>query len=198
MEREARRKIEEYVRPLAVGLDGVTNYGDVERVVSAAEAVAGDEAGLDHDLLFLLAAFSGQEKWVSRMGHRSRTEIFLASLGISPRTVQRLFRGLARFETEPAAREEEIVHDAVRLDAMGAYGVAHGLADAYRERLSILEMAEAIEAAAQIPLRTEVGRRLAGARREVMLAFARQLRAEHAEFSCAAQVSDFPPSTRNT
>ena len=185
MEREARRNIEEYVRPLAVGLDGVTNYGDVERVVSAAEAIAAGEPVLDRDLLFLLAAFSGQEKWVSRMGHRSRTEIFLASLRIAPRTVQRLFRGLARFETEPAAREEEIVHDAVLLDAMGAYGIAHGLADAYRERLSILEMAEAIEAAAGVPFRTEAGRRLGGARREVMLAFSRQLRAEHAEFARA-------------
>ena len=96
-----------------------------------------------------------------------------------------LFRGLARFETEPATREEEIVHDAVLLEAMGAYGVAHGLADAYRERLTILEMAQAIEAAADAPLRTEAGRRLAAPRRDVMRAFARQLRAEHAEFSPA-------------
>ena len=185
MEPQARRKVEEYVRPLAVGLDGVTNYGDVERMVSAAGAIADGQPGLDLDLLFLLAAFSGQEKWVSRMGHRSRTEIFLSSLGVPPRTVQRLFRGLARFETEPAAREEEIVHDAVLLDAMGAYGIAHGLADAYRERLSILEMAEAIETAADAPLRTEAGRRLAAPRRDVMRAFARQLRGEHAEFARA-------------
>ena len=183
MEPAARRKVEEYVRPLAVGLDGVTNYGDVERMVSAAEAIAEGEAGLDADLLFLLAAFSGQERWVSRMGHRSRTEIFLSSLGVAPRTVQRLFRGLTRCEAEPATREEEIVHDAVLLDGMGAYGITHGLADAYKERLEILEMADAIEATAGASLRTEAGRRLATVRREVMLAFARQLRAEHAEFS---------------
>lgn len=185
MEPEARRRVEEYVRPLAVGLDGVTNYGDVERMVSAAEAIAEGETGLDADLVFLLAAFSGQEKWVSRMGHRSRTEIFLSALGVAARTVQRLFRGLTRFETEPATREEEIVHDAVLLDAMGAYGIAHGMADAYRERLTILEMAEAIEAAAAAPLRTEAGRRLAAPRRDVMRAFVRQLRAEHAEFARA-------------
>ncbi len=185
MKSEARRKVEEYVRPLAVGLDGVTNYGDVERMVSAAESIAEGETGLDPDLLFLLAAFSGQEKWVSRMGHRSRTEIFLSSLGVPARTVQRLFRGLARFDTEPGSREEEIVHDAVLLDAMGAYGIAHGMADAYRERLTILEMAEAIEAAAEASLRTEAGGRLAGPRREVMRAFAARLRAEHAEFARA-------------
>jgi hypothetical protein len=187
MDAAARRRIQDYVRPLAVGLDGVTNYGDVERVVAAAEAVADGVSGVDADLVFLLAVFSGQERWVSRMGHRSRTEIFLASLGVPAARVHALLRALARFESAPAAREEEIVHDAVRLEAMGAYGVARGLADAYRERLDILEMAESIEAAAATPLLTENGRRLATRRRALMLDFARGLRQEEAEFSPASK-----------
>ncbi|HKD19438.1 MAG TPA: hypothetical protein VKG23_16415 [Thermoanaerobaculia bacterium] len=187
MNAAARRRVLEYVRPLAVGLDGMTNYGDVERMISAAEAVANGAADVDHDLLFLLAVFSGQEKWVSRMGHRSRTELFLASLGVRRETVRALFRGLGRFESTPVGPEEEAVHDALRLETLGAYGVARGLADAYRERLDILEIADALEAAAKAPLRTENGRRLAAPRRERMLEFARALRAEHAEFSRAAK-----------
>lgn len=183
MDAETRRRVREYVRPLAVGLDGMTNYGDVERMVSAADAVANGTAGIDRDFLFLLAVFSGQERWVSRMGHRSRTEIFLASLGVPRTTIRALFRGLERFETAPVTAEEEAVHDALRLEAMGAYGVARGLGDAYRERLDILEMADAIEKEAAIPLRTEGGRRLARGRSALMLEFARALRAEHAEFS---------------
>src|SRR6476646_7833193 len=124
-------------------------------MVNAAHAIAAGRTDLDADLLFLLAIFSGQEKWVSRMGHRSRTEIFLGSLGVPARTVQRLFRGLARLEAAPATPEEEIVHDAVKLEAMGAYGIARGLADAYRERLDIPEMAAAIEEAASAPMTTE-------------------------------------------
>lgn len=185
MDRRARREIEEYVRPLAVGLDGVTNYGDVERMVSAAEAIAAGIPEADRDLVFLLAVFSGQERWVSRMGHRSRTEIFLASLGVPPRMVQRLFRGLSRYETAPSGAEEEIVHDAVRIEEMGAYGIARRLADAYRERLTILEMAAAIEEAAGPSLKTQAGRVLASGRRAFMLEFASRLRAEHAEFSHA-------------
>jgi hypothetical protein len=183
MDAATRKRILEYVKPLAVGLDGVTNYGDVERMVSACAAIAGGRGDLDAELLFLLAVFSGQEKWVSRMGHRSRTEIFLGSLGVPARTVQRLFRGLTRLEAAPAAPEEEIVHDAVKLEAMGAYGIARGLADAYRERLDILEMAAAIEEAAAAPLKTERAAALAAPRRELMRAFAESLRAEHAEFS---------------
>ena len=168
-----------------MGLDGVTNYGDAERMVSAARAIANGRPDLDGDLLFLLAVFSGQEKWVSRMGHRSRTEIFLGSLGTPPKTIRRLFQALSRFETAPASPEEEIVHDALKLESMGAYGIARGLADAYRERLEILEMADAIEEAASAKLRTEAGERLAEPRRALMRAFAARLREEHAEFGRA-------------
>ncbi len=182
MDAAARKSILDYVKPLAAGLDGVTNYGDVERMVSASEAIAAGRDGLDHDLLFLLAVFSGQEKWVSRMGHGSRTEIFLGSLGVSPKLVRRLFAGLSRLETAPASAEEEVVHDALRLETMGAYGIARGLADAYRERLDILEMADAIDEAAAAPLKTEAGRRLAAPRQALMRDFAARLRREHAEF----------------
>ena len=44
------------------------------------------------------------------------------------------------------------MHDAVRLEAMGAYGIARSLADGYRERMEIPEMADAIEEAARVPL----------------------------------------------
>jgi hypothetical protein len=178
----SRRRIEEYVRPLAAGLDGVTNFGDTHRIVAASETIAAGRSDLDRDLLYLLAVFSGQERWVSRMGHRSRTEMFLASLGVPAGTIRALFRGLSRLESAPVTAEEEIAHDALRLDGMGARGVARAVMQGRREGLSFLEMAAAIEEAAGAPLRTETGEALAAERRRTMLDFARRLALEEDEF----------------
>ncbi len=196
MDEGARERIADYVKPLAVGLDGVTYYGDVERVVAASEKIAAGREDVDPDILYLLAVFSGQERWVSRFGHKSRTEIFLGSLGIARRTIVALWRGLGRLEREPRTPEEEVVHDAVRLEELGAYGVARQLLEGYRERLDFLEIAESIEASGQTPLTTEAGRALAKRRIEAMREFARRLREEYEEFS--PQTIDRPPSTRRT
>lgn len=182
MDPARRRRIEEYVRPLAAGLDGVTNFGDTHRIVAASERMAEGRSDLDSDLLYLLSVFSGQERWVSRMGHRSRTEMFLASLGVPAKTIRSLFRGLSRLESAPATAEEEIAHDAVRLDGLGARGVARAVQEGRREGLSFPEVAAAIEEAARAPLRTEAGEALAAGRRRIMLDFARALASEEGQF----------------
>jgi hypothetical protein len=179
----ARERITEYVKPLAVGLDGVTYYGDVERVVAASQKIAAGRGDVDPELLYLLAVFSGQEKWVSRFGHKSRTEIFLSSLGVEPRRVAALWRGLARLEREPRRPEEQIVHDALRLEELGAYGIARRLLEGYRERMDFAEMADAIEEATAAPLLTAEARALAEPRIAAMKEFSKRLRDEYREFS---------------
>ena len=183
MDAAARERLADYVKPLALGLDGITYYGDVERVLAATDRIANGRTDLDGDLLYLLAVFSGQEKWVSRFGHKSRTEIFLSSLGVEPRVLTRLWRGLGRLEREPATPEEEVVHDAVRLEELGAYGIARRLVEGYRERMDFTEMADSIDEAAAAPLRTEAGRALAAPRIAAMREFAGRLREEYREFS---------------
>jgi hypothetical protein len=183
VQEEARARIADYVKPLAVGLDGITYYGDVQRVVAASERIAGQREDLDRDLLYLLAVFSGQERWVSRFGHKSRTEIFLSSTGVPPRTVVSLWRGLGRLEVGPRTPEEEVVHDALRLEELGAYGIARRLLEGYRERMEFPEIADSIDEAAAAPLATAEGRALAAPRVAAMKEFSRRLREEYREFS---------------
>jgi hypothetical protein len=183
VDESTRRRIEEFVRPLDAGLDGLTDFGDARRVVAAAERIARDLPDLDRELLYLLAIFSGQERWVSRMGNRSRTEMFLASLGVPERKIGSLFRGLTRLAASPATSEEESVHDAIRLEDMGARGIARLLLEGRREGLGLSEMAARIEEAAKAPLKTEAGKALAAERRSVMLGFALRLREEEKEFN---------------
>ena len=178
-----RARITEYVKPLAVGLDGMTYYGDVERVLAASERIAGGREDVDPDLIYLLAVFSGQEKWVSRFGHKSRTEIFLSSLSVPPRKVAALWRGLERLERAPTTAEEQVVHDAVRLEELGAYGIARRLLEGYRERMDFTEIADAIDEASAATLRTDEGRALAAPRIAAMKEFSNRLRAEYREFS---------------
>jgi hypothetical protein len=182
VDEKTRRQISEYVRPLAAGLDGVTNFGDTHRIVAAAESMAAERSDLDRDLLYLLAVFSGQERWVTRMGHRSRTEMFLASLGIPGKTIRAVFRGLARLDAAPATAEEKIAHDAVKLDEMGARGVVRLVMEGRREGLAFPEVAATIAEAASAPLFTEAGEALAAERRQVMRDFARRLAREEEEF----------------
>jgi hypothetical protein len=114
--------------------------------------------------------------------------MFLASLGIPAKTIRALFRGLSRLESAPATAEEEIAHDAVRLDGMGARGVARAVLEGRREGLSFPEIGAAIAAAAGSPLRTEAGEALAAERRRIMLDFARTLAREEEEFGPTSEV----------
>jgi enoyl-CoA hydratase/carnithine racemase len=182
MDEARRRRILEFVKPLAAGLDGVTTFGEVERAVAAARRIAGDRDDVDPDRLFLLAAFSGQERWSRQFGHGSRLELFLGSVGVSADEIRELRRALPRFERDPRSPEEEIVHDAVRLERIGAYGIARLVARGHREGMDFAEVADELEAEAARDLRTPAGRELAAPRRDLMREFARRLREEFEEF----------------
>jgi hypothetical protein len=180
---DERKRVLGYVKPLAAGLDGVTNFGDVERTWKAAARIAAGRSDVGEDRLFLLAVFSGQAKWVGKFGQGSRTALFLASVGVSPEEIRLLRASLARFALDPSTPEEECVHDAKRFEEVGAYGIARLAAAGARERLDLREVAAEIEREARDDFRTPAGRALAAPRLALMLEFARRLREEVDDFA---------------
>lgn len=194
----ARARILDFVRPLSVGLDGMTNFGFVERRMRISErflegeggerasgatgAAAGGAAVVDSARLFLLAAFAGLPS-ARRITSDGRESLLLRSLHIPLEEISSLSASLSRLESDPRSPEEKIVHDAMLLESVGAYGVTQLLVSGARERMTLGEMADEIDAKMDAtPFATEAGRRLAGDRIAYAKDFAAKLRAEAAEF----------------
>ena len=189
----ARAQILDFVRPLSVGLDGVTNFGFVERRIRISEFLEGEEGeggaggtdGADPARVFLLAAFAGLPS-ARRITPDSREDLLLRSLRLPLEEIRILVSSLSRVESDPKSPEEKIVHDAILLESVGAYGVTQLLVAGARERMSLAEMAREIaEKMAAVRFATEAGRRLANDRVAFATLFASKLAEEAAEFEAA-------------
>jgi hypothetical protein len=188
----ARERILDFVRPLSVGLDGVTNFGYVERRLKISEDFfesgrgTGDTAAASSDRLFLLCMFAGLPT-ARHITHDSREDLLLRSLRLPLEEIRILVSSLSRIESDPKSPEEKIVHDAMLLESVGAYGVTQLLIAGARERMTLAEMAQEIEEKmASARFSTEAGRRLAADRVAFATLFARKLAEEAGEFEAVA------------
>jgi hypothetical protein len=184
----ARECILDFVRPLSVGIDGITNFGFVERRLKIAKSLLEDvrrrdgAAEVDEDRLFLITAFAGLPV-ARRISPDSREDLLLRSLRIPLEEIRILVSSLNRYEAGPKSPEEELVHDAMLLESVGAYGVTQLLVAGARERMTLAEMAqEIVEKMASARFVTAAGRRLAADRVAFANLFARKLAEEAREF----------------
>jgi len=189
----SKARILDFVRPLSVGLDGMTTFGFVERRIKIADFLEGEKGGggagrageVDPARLFLLAAFAGLPS-ARRITSDGRESLLLRSLRIPPEEISRLSSSVSRLEAAPETPEERIVHDAMLLESVGAYGVTRLLVAGVRERLTLAEMAREIaEKMRSAHFATEAGRRLAADRVAFAALFARKLAEEAGEFEAA-------------
>lgn len=194
LDSKARERILDFVRPLSVGIDGVTNFGFVERRLRISDFLEGEEgkgkkageARADPARLFLLCAFAGLPS-ARRITSDSREALLLRSLHIPFEEISSLFLSLSRVESSPKTEEERIVHDAMLLERVGAYGVTQLLVAGARERMTPAEMAREIaEKMSAVRFATEAGRRLAADRVAFATLFARKLAEEAGEFDVFA------------
>ena len=189
----AKARILDFVRPLSVGLDGMTNFGFVERRIRISDFLEGEEgrgaagrvACVDPARLFLLAAFAGLPS-ARRITPDGRESLLLRSVHIPFEEISSLSSSLSRLESRPETPEERIVHDAMLLESVGAYGVTQVLVSGARERMTLAEMADEIESRMDAArFATEAGRRFASGRLAYAKDFAAKLRDEAAEFGGA-------------
>jgi hypothetical protein len=184
----ARKSILDFVRPLSVGIDGVTNFGFVERRLKITKSLLegvrrrDGAAEVDEDRLFVLTAFAGLPA-ARRISPDSREDLLLRSLRIPFEEIRILVSSLSRYEHDPESPEEKIVHDAVLLESVGAYGVTQLLVSGARERQTLAEMAEEIAAKmAAARFATPAGQSLAADRVAFATLFAQKLAEEALEF----------------
>jgi hypothetical protein len=184
----AKKQILEFVRPLSVSLDGMTEFGFVERRLAIVERLLQTtltgEPGLavDEGHLFLVACFVRVAS--VRISNGGRTDLLLGSVGVPPGEMRLLQRSLARVETEPTTFEERLVHDALLLESVGAYGVTEALVSGTKEGMTLLELAEEIDRRMNaVSFTTEAARKLATDRIEFARVFARRLAEEAREFA---------------
>lgn len=133
---EIRRQIEQFVRPLYAGLDGVQTFGQVERLRNRIAAIQGG-IPVDEDLLDLLVVFQGVIDRLGSLAPGGRLDLFLKGLGLAEDLVRQVRVGLGRLREDPRGPEEELVHDALLLESSGVIAAAERLMAAGKKRTPI-------------------------------------------------------------
>jgi hypothetical protein len=180
-----KEKIElykDFVRPHYSTRDSAHNFDHIERIIRRIEILSnGVSPSPQRERLSFLACFHG-------LGARLRddesfcqqTIAFLKNLGWKDAEIQELFRSLERHLESPETVEEEIVHDANKVEIPGAFGVAKAftmgalLGQPYEETVDCFEH----KALGRVVFRTPLGKQLAEEGRAYALEFLKRLRCE--------------------
>jgi hypothetical protein len=147
MDRDLRRNLENFLRPLYQDLDGVSRIDEVERIAGIARRLYGPPPG--HERAFeLLLSFHRLGKWLDKLGNVSRT--VLGVPGLTERELSRAAASIARLHA-PVSDEERAVAAAVLLDNAGVRGLTDLFTRARREGNSLMDVLRASLADVSVP-----------------------------------------------
>lgn len=161
---ETRRRLEQYVKPLYAGLDGVQTFDRVERLRDHLAALR--DGALDDDLLELLLLLHGVVDRLGSLAPGGRLDLFLKGLGLSEELVRAVRNGLGRIAEEPRRPEEELLHDALLLESTGVMATVERLMAAGKKRTAVARALAQLDPGPAVErYRTARGAALGAARR---------------------------------
>lgn len=131
---EARQRVEQFVKPLYAGLDGVQTFDRVARLEGYVQHLREGMSGVDEDLLELLLLFHGVLDRLGSLAPGGRLELFLRGLGLPEDLVRRVRAALGRFRDDPRGPEEGLLYDALLLESAGVVAAAERLMAAGKKR----------------------------------------------------------------
>jgi hypothetical protein len=136
-----RRSLEQYVKPLYAGLDGVQTFDRVDRLRTHVAALREDPASLsaavDDLLLEILLLLHGAVDRLGSLGAGGRLDLFLKGLGLPEELARTVRTGLGRFREDPRRPEEELLHDALLLESAGIVATVERLMAAGKKKLAL-------------------------------------------------------------
>jgi hypothetical protein len=141
MEDETRHRLEQYVKPLYAGLDGVQTFDRIDRLQAHLTALRDSGAAppppIDGDLLELLLLLHGVIDRLGSLAPGGRLDLFLRGLGLPDELIRAVRAGLGRLHEDPRRPEEELLHDALLLEAAGVVATVERLMAAGKKRTAL-------------------------------------------------------------
>ncbi|WP_035851089.1 HD domain-containing protein [Kitasatospora azatica] len=193
---DARCKPEPYAdqaRAYYAAKDPAHDFVHVQRILARLDSLRDGQQPRLH-LLYFLACFHGLVPNLDDPGFRRDTAAFLGSLGWPAEEVTQALISLERHLKEPMLLEEELVHDANFLEAVGAFGIAKAFTTGGARGQHYEESIERARFFIDQPVfRTRLGKDLAVERRAYAHSFLDVLEAE-----LAAELSVRSEGTRRT
>jgi hypothetical protein len=123
---EARQRVEQLVKPLYAGLDGIQTFDRVDRL-RLRLATLREGLEVDEDLVDRLGS----------LGAGGRLDLFLRGLDLPEDLTRRARSGLGRFREDPRGLEEELLHDALLLESAGVLATVERLMAAGKKRTAV-------------------------------------------------------------
>ena len=131
---EIRQRVEQFVRPLYAGLDGVQTFDRVARLRNSIATLREGIPVADEDLLELLLLFHGVVDRLGSLAPGGRLDLFLRGLDLPEDRIRRVRAALTRFREDPRGPEEGLLHDALLLESAGVVATAERLMAAGKKR----------------------------------------------------------------